>query len=140
MTKIAYNACYGGFNLSDKAVERYAEIKGIVLYKEENTHFGYSSYYFCPVEEYHELISKAEAGDAEARARADEMFFAQFELYDDRTNPILIQVIEELGEEVNTDVSDIRIRELEAGTKYIIDEYDGAETVKTIDDINWLEA
>jgi hypothetical protein len=29
MTKVAYNACYGGFSLSHKAIMRYAELKGI---------------------------------------------------------------------------------------------------------------
>ena len=30
MTKIVYNACFGGFGLSDKAVERYRELTGQV--------------------------------------------------------------------------------------------------------------
>lgn len=29
MVKIVYNACYGGFSLSEKAVEKYAELKGL---------------------------------------------------------------------------------------------------------------
>ncbi len=29
MTKIVYNGCYGGFSLSDAAMRRYAEIKGM---------------------------------------------------------------------------------------------------------------
>tara|TARA_R110000822_G_scaffold5031_11_gene21854 strand:+ start:8272 stop:8562 length:291 start_codon:yes stop_codon:yes gene_type:complete len=29
MTKIVYNACYGGFGLSNEAIVRYAEIKGL---------------------------------------------------------------------------------------------------------------
>lgn len=28
MTKIAYNACYGGFGLSDEAMTRYTELTG----------------------------------------------------------------------------------------------------------------
>lgn len=32
MTKIVYNTNYGGFGLSDAAIMRYAEIKGITLY------------------------------------------------------------------------------------------------------------
>lgn len=30
--KVAYNACFGGFDLSHKATMRYAELKGITLY------------------------------------------------------------------------------------------------------------
>jgi len=29
MTKIVFNACYGGYGLSEAAIMRYAEIKGI---------------------------------------------------------------------------------------------------------------
>jgi hypothetical protein len=32
MTKIVYNACHGGFGLSEAAILRYAEIKGIKLW------------------------------------------------------------------------------------------------------------
>ena len=32
MTKIVYNACHGGFGLSEVAIRPYAEIKGITLY------------------------------------------------------------------------------------------------------------
>lgn len=32
--KVVINACYGGFSLSEKAVMRYAEIKGLTLYPE----------------------------------------------------------------------------------------------------------
>lgn len=35
MTKIVYNACYGGFSLSDAAIERYAELKGEAPLKED---------------------------------------------------------------------------------------------------------
>lgn len=34
MTKIVYNACYGGFGLSPTALNRYKEIKGIYPDKE----------------------------------------------------------------------------------------------------------
>lgn len=33
MAKIVYNACYGGFGLSDAAINRYAELSGINLYE-----------------------------------------------------------------------------------------------------------
>lgn len=33
-TKIVYNACYGGYCLSQQAVMRYAELKGLKLWPE----------------------------------------------------------------------------------------------------------
>lgn len=57
-----------------------------------------------------------------------------------RDDPILVQVVEELGEAANGRFADIKIRELEPGTKYRIDEYDGYEAVVTIDDYEWSVA
>ena len=100
MTKIVFNACYGGFGLSDKAVARYWEIKGL------------------PVPDD----------------------FTRFDLVEDRSDPVLVQVVEELGKKANTDYSNLQIRELPAGTKYRIDEYDGSESVMTQDEYTWSVA
>ena len=54
-----------------------------------------------------------------------------------RADPALVQVVEELDDEANTRFSDLRITELPVGTKYRIDEYDGNESVCTIDDYEW---
>jgi hypothetical protein len=95
MTKIVYNACYGGFGLSEAAILRYAEITGA----------------------------------------------KGFSVYDiERTDPALVQVVEEMGEAANGMSAALRIAELPAGTLYRIDEYDGSETVMTQDDYNWSVA
>lgn len=57
-----------------------------------------------------------------------------------RADPVLVQVVEELGKRVNNRFSDLRIRDVPAGTKYRIDEYDGNESVMTIDDYEWSVA
>ena len=58
-----------------------------------------------------------------------------------RHDPALLQVIDEMGlEEVTADYAELAITELPHGTKYFIDEYDGMETVRTIDDIVWSVA
>ena len=131
MTKIVYNACFGGASLSDKAVERYAEIKGITLYKGEQWFFGGPhNYYLCSVDVYNTL------SDLEK----NNFYFSDRDIFRDRTDPVLIQVIEELGEEANGNFADLQIRELPAGTKYHIDEYDGSETVRTLDEYEWKTA
>jgi hypothetical protein len=107
MTKIVYNATFGGFNLSDEGAYRYAELKNISLYKD-----GIFGQFFS-------------GGN----------FFTLIDVA--RTDPILIQVIEELGEKANTPLSKLKIIDLPSGTKYIINEYDGLETVMTIDDFDW---
>jgi hypothetical protein len=111
MTKIVYNACFGGFGLSDAAMKRYAELKGWTYY--ENQGLGYFA------DEGRQRVNRRDV---------------------DRADPVLAQVVEELGDEANTRFSDLRIRELPAGTKYRIDEYDGNESVCTIDDYEWSVA
>jgi len=100
MAKIVYNGCYGGFGLSDKAVARYWELKGLPVH------------------------------DA----------FTRFDIEDDRADPILVQVVEELGEDAGDVFSYLQIREIPEGTLYRIDEYDGKETVMTQDEYTWKVA
>lgn len=46
MKKIVINACYGGFGLSDEAMVRYCELKGITVYPEkEKDAWGFTSYF-----------------------------------------------------------------------------------------------
>ena len=58
----------------------------------------------------------------------------------DRADPILVQVVEELGEKANDNYTSLHIAEVPAGTRYRIDEYDGYESVMTIDDYEWKVA
>ena len=95
MTKVVYNACYGGFGLSSEAIELYAQ-------------------------------------------KTNEKSFSHYDLQ--RADPILIEVVEELGEKANTRFSDLQIVDIPVGELYRIDEYDGLETVMMISDYNWLEA
>jgi hypothetical protein len=61
-----------------------------------------------------------------------------FDVYDiDRADPILVQVVEELGDAANGIIADLTITDVLVGTKYRIDEYDGHEAVMTIDDYTW---
>jgi hypothetical protein len=113
MTKIVYNACFGGFGLSTKAMQRYAEIKGWT-YK-LNGEIG--SFQFDQV-----VNDKGE----------------EISDYDiSRTDPALVQVVEELGEEADGWAAKLVICELEPGTRYRIDEYDGNESIETEHDIYW---
>ena len=115
-TKIVYNACFGGFGLSMAAMKRYAELAGYNFEIKESEITG----------EYYEMTDK----------NGEEIFESDLR----RDDPLLAQVVEELGEEADTQFSELCIRELPKGTKYRIDEYDGLETVMTIDEYHWLVA
>lgn len=107
MTKIAYNTCYGGFSLSRKAVLRARELSG-------NPRWG-DAYIAGDIFEGGELC-KSDFGY----------------IYDvPRHDPVLIQVIEELGEEANGGLAKIALDTVPKGTPYSINEYDGRESVVT---------
>jgi len=44
MNKVVYNACYGGFGLSNKAIELYAELSGFKLFPIKD---GYMTFWFA---------------------------------------------------------------------------------------------
>lgn len=107
MVKIAYNTCYGGFSLSRRAVLRGREISGDRNWAGANI--------------------KGDINDV-----GDVCDYDYGYVYDlKRTDPILIQVIEELGEDANGSHAKLAITEVPQGTPYSIDEYDGRERVET---------
>jgi hypothetical protein len=112
MTKIAYNACYGGFSLSNEAILHYANLKDITLYKGKS-----NSLYFT------------------SQDLKDKSCFLDRDI--SRTDPDLIKTIETLGPKANGHFANLQIRDLPIGTKYRIDEYDGNEAVITQDEYEW---
>jgi hypothetical protein len=105
MAKIVYNGDFGGFGLSDKAIARYAELKGLSLHKKEEDE--YYSFWCYSDNEYD--------------------YFDVSSIY--RNDPCLVQVVEELGADADSNYSDLCIREVPDGSRYYIDEYDGNEIV-----------
>lgn len=103
--KIVINSDYGGFNLSDMAVELYAEIKGISLRKEE-TKYGGSIFYI------------GEEG---------EDYFDEINL--ERNDSILVEVVSKLGNLANGFCASLSIVEIPDDVEWQIEEYDGNEWV-----------
>jgi hypothetical protein len=138
MTKIVYNACYGGFSLSHEATMRYAEIKGITLYTKEENYFTH--YYLCPPEEFERLVDEDNANPTHTGRydRSNAMYFSLRDV--DRADPALVQVVEELGDKANGPNAKLRIEDVPAGTLYRIDEFDVYESVMTQDTYDWKMA
>jgi hypothetical protein len=113
MTKIVYNSCYGGFSLSKKAIQRYSDLAGLGLVFKEDGMWPYW-----------------------ADSNGDHWSCREIS----RSDPFLVQVVEELGEEADGDCARLVIGKLPAGTLYRIDEYDGSESVITQDDNQWIVA
>lgn len=145
--KIAYNACYGGFGLSEAAIIRYAELRGLRVWPEKDPRFpSIVHYWTCPPEKRPaEILSHEDfyAAPMEARAASNQAY-RDSQITDrdiERDDPLLIQVIEELGSEGASDAhAKLSIEEIPIGTKYRIDEYDGNETVVTQDAYEWKTA
>jgi hypothetical protein len=112
ITKVVYNACYGGFGLSRKAAERLLELG---------------------VEEMDQEIKDIES--AHLRGLGDIYNIPNdFSRHDSR----LVQVIEEMGSAASGSYAKLQIAKVK-GKKYIIEEYDGYESVKTPKDICWIK-
>ena len=111
--KVVINRCYGGFGLSDEAVVRYAELKGINLVMETVGSIGGSTFYIDGIKD-------------------DEHNFGYYDLSDDRTDPFLVQVVEELGNASNGFASDLQIVHIPDDVEFTIEEYDGMEWVAEV--------
>lgn len=113
--KIAINKCYGGFGLSEEAIEMLLDKKGIEYEKQIDESLGFfgASYY-----------EKGHAGD-------DNYYISTHEFWDEekRNDQDLIDVIETLGQGVNTNFSDIKIGEIPDDVEWQIEEYDGLEHI-----------
>lgn len=114
MTKIVYNACYGGFSLSAAAIRMYLDLKGF-KYKEKPTKYSFTEF---EVEGW------------------DNFYDRRIE----RDDPILVEVVEKLGDKASGSCAKLRVEDIPKGTLYRIDEYDGYESIETKDDIEWKVA
>jgi len=110
MTKVVYNACYGGFGLSNEAMDRMIEL-------------GYDG--LKPNPEY---------------VPNSKSMFNSHKYYGDydisRHDPILVQVVEEMGAKADGMCAKLAIAEVSG--PYRIDEYDGNESVETPGSYDWI--
>lgn len=116
--KIVYNNCYGGYTLSDKAIEWLSE------------HGSDKTKRF--------IAQKRLEANEKTKYDSSKIFYVMDALryFLKRHDPDLVAVVEALGKEVNGTFSDLAIEEID-GDMYNIEEYDGKETVVTPDDIGW---
>jgi len=108
--KIAINICYGGFgNISQAFLNRAVEL-------------GWKTTSFD--EDDYEI--------SEAQILIDEMYKPGFHLMEEnvkRNDPILIQVLEELGKNANERFSEYQVVEIPDNVEWHIAEYDGLEWI-----------
>jgi hypothetical protein len=134
MQKIVVNRCFGGFGLSNIAVKRYRELKGkpVVFYRECN-HNGVFERVDDDIRLYPEAMSEITAytkdlGKKVTGNQIDDYYFSYYDI--PRDDPDLVKVVEELGEEANGFCANLEIVEIPDGVRWVIDEYDGSESVE----------
>jgi hypothetical protein len=137
MTKVVYNACYGGFGLSREACKRYWELQGKEVWIENGDFMGIFTIWLVPPEE---RLEKKEWSSMSLTERlAYNKKHSEQTWYDrnvSRHDPILVQVVEELGDKASGDYAKLAIAEVSG--PYRIDEYDGSESVKQPDGYDWI--
>lgn len=136
--KVVINKCYGGFGLSAAAILRYAEIAGFKV-------FGYT-------DDHSTSYEKRMFNRVPMPIKDEDDYFLIYWLKDDlgeridnhslnhgcewfhdrdiqRHDPILIQVVEEMGENADGEHAELRIVEIPDGVEYEISDYDGIEHI-----------
>lgn len=127
--KLILNKCFGGFGLSKEAYELYAEKKGIKVYE-----------YYQDYEKGFDYFKKGNNGickfyftkDFGQEIKLNNEEYGKYCLdlsEEDRTDKILIEVVEELGKKANNMYSNLKVVEIPDNSFYKIDKYDGVETI-----------
>jgi len=143
MTKVVYNACYGGFGLSKEACQRYWDIKGQQVWIEQNPEFISLDMFEVWLVSPEDRIEKKGTDDFYAMTMDERVAYNQayskqtwYHNNVDRHDPVLVQVVEELGDKANGMCAELAIGEVY--DSYRIDEYDGYESVETADSYDWI--
>ncbi len=112
MKKVVYNDCYGGFGLSDLAMDKLYE-------------WG------------HPLVELNPNYDPKKRLNnySNPRYKYVSESKWTRHDPLLVRVVEELGERANGECADLQIQEVSG--LYVVQEYDGKEWIETPESIEW---
>jgi len=134
MTKIVVNRCYGGFGLSPMAQKMYLKLIGKDCYFYKQTKYEHRD----EIEEYVRTSMKEatensfvytvtkDLGERTNKLPNDDFW------YDgnlERTDPILIQVVEKLGKKASDRLAELEVVEIPDDVEWEIDEYDGIESI-----------
>lgn len=133
MKKVILNKCYGGFDVSIKATLAYAKKKHlkVSIYKRNfNNHSITYSLVSPKIVKDDGFLKYAVATKYHGRVAnnlpPEDILDLDGKYREDAT---LIEVVEKLGKEANTIISDLRVVEIPDDLDYMIDNYDGIETL-----------
>lgn len=153
--KIVINNDYGGYSLSPLAIKRFAEITGQNCYffnisYSDDDFYGYyheisfkeaNKTLFCTafnVKNPNDYLSKFHKKPHVLKTKEEiieenkvfNKIYLSLRMFDkDRTNPLLLQIVEELGYKANGSCASLKIINIPDDIEYQIEEYDGKEWV-----------
>lgn len=138
-TKVVINACFGGFGLSDAAYEKLIEW-GVPVQKYQEEPRNADTHLYQKVEANEgEVIFDRELtlpgensiNDLYHQYKPNSVTGRYWETWasDNREHPLIIRVVEELGERANGSCAKLRIVEIPATVEYVVEEYDGREHI-----------
>jgi len=130
--KVAINKCYGGFGLSMEGWLYYAKLKGITLYPVTDKRGNDGSLNFNKFEYVKEgdrpfLVHYLTKPLLDDGSYAKDSYFSTDDI--ERTDPFLIQTIEELGAKADGSCAELEIVEIPNDISWHIEEYDGIEWI-----------
>jgi len=128
MTKVVINRRYGGFSLSEAGIRKYFEILGQPVWVEKDVVLN--TYWKVPPDQRQERTVGGAWYEMSIDDRWDREVFCDRGL--DRDDPILVRVVEELGEKANGRFAELKVIEIPDDVEWTIDEYDGMEWVAEV--------
>lgn len=134
--KIVINRCFGGFGLSTKALYEYVKRKYGSAYvylddKKNYNHYFLSDTGYNDIDSHSVLVSTKDFGkDIDSRIINNnrDCFISKYRDCD-RDDQILVEVVEELGEEASGTFANLSVVEIPDDIDWEIDDYDGVETI-----------
>lgn len=129
--KIVINACFGGFGMSDEAIELYKK-----YIESKDPDIVFTDDFFSRKASNHSLhwsqhvrLDQAMKPTNERPIEHKKDVETDIGVKIPRYDPCLIRVVEELGDRVNNSHSFLTIVEIDDDTDWIIQEYDGYEWI-----------
>lgn len=141
MHKIVINECFGGYGLSPLAISEICKRKNLPCYIYVESDSDSSEYTkVSPTSKklnghWWRALNKDFGNVMNSEDMSDEDY-----AFEDlpRHDKDLVAVVEELGDKANGDCADLKVVEISSNL-YRIDDYDGAESVETPEDIDWIK-
>lgn len=133
--KVVINTCYGGFSLSEEATKLYFKLKGLEVNRYIQTEESNKIYRKCVTPKESESWKALDVIGDHPEIISSKVVNSNIFSYSsvDRSDPILIQVVEILGSELSSrSYSSLDIVDIPDHVNWEIEEYDGCERVSEV--------